>query len=332
MTTSDSSKHADGPPQPLSPEEHKTIAEFTATQADRRRKTKPENLFAVVDGKQLAQFDLAGKAARQFEIAEGAELLEIWTHADSGPLLLATHRIAYSGAQGIAPEAFSITLSGRAELALQISGSIDSPEGPRKAVVSLNYNPRPRVAGIIAWLPTAPKFAIASAALIALGWFLAIATHRQAFTGQSTSAQSAQMNAPTPTPTPTEMAKQQPTAVYRLMSDDLLTRGTGASEMPSVLVPQQPAIIKVELPVAAEDADRTFQAGLKPFQKGGEILIENKLKAHPTDGGTAVVTFWMPSNFLQPDTDYVVDLRYHTEKGNLEGIGSYSFRAVAAQK
>lgn len=331
MTTSDSSKHADGPPQPLSPQERKTIAEFTATQADRRRKTKPENLFAVIDGKQLAQFDLAGKATRQFEIIEGAELLEIWTHPEGEPLLLATHRIAYSGAQGIAPAAFSFTLPGRAELALQISGSIDSPDGPRKAVVSLNYNPRPRVAGN-AWLPAAPKFAVASAALIALGWFLAIAAHRQTFTGQPRSAQSAPMNAPTPTPAPTEMAKKQSTPVYRLMSDDLMIRGTGASEMPTVVVPQQPALLQVELPVSPEDAGRTFQAGLKPFLKGGEILTENKLKAHPADGGTAVITFWMPSNFLQPNTDYVVDLRYQPSKGTMEGIGSYSFRAVAAQK
>ena len=332
MTTSDSSKHADGPPQPLSPEERKTIAEFTATQADRRRKTKPENLFAVVDGKQLAQFDLAGKTARQFEIAEGAELLEIWTQADSGPLLLATHKIAYSGTQGIAPEAFSFALPGKAELALQISGSIDSPDGPRKAVVSLTYNPRPREASLAAWLPTAPKFAVASAALIALGWFLAIAAHRQTFTLQPTSTQSAQLNPPAPTPTPTEMAKQQTTAVYRLMSDDLMTRGNGASEMPSVVVAQQPALLQLELPVAAEDAGRIFQAGLNPFLKGGEILIENKLKAHRTNGSTAVVTFWMPSNLLQPDTDYVVNLRYQTGKGNLEGIGSYTFRAVAMQE
>lgn len=333
MTTSDSSKHADGPPQPLSPEERSTIAEFAATQADRRRKTKPENLIAVVDGRQLAQFDLAGKTARQFEIAEGAELLEIWTHTGGEPLLLATHRIAYSGAQGIAPAAFSFTLAGRAELALQISGSIDSPDGPRKAIVSLTYNPRPRVAGINAWIPMAPKFAIASAALIAVGWFLAIALHQQAFTGKPTSPESVQLNRPTPTPAQTEAAKlQQPITIYRLISDDLITRGNGASETPSVVVPQQPILLQLELPVAVENDGRAFQASLKTFSKGGEVLIENKLKAHRANGGAAVVTFWMPSNLLQSNTDYVVDLRYQTSKGNMEGIGSYTFRAVATER
>ncbi|HSK42768.1 MAG TPA: hypothetical protein VLA83_02655 [Candidatus Binatia bacterium] len=330
MNTSDSSKHVDGPPQPLSPEERRTIAEFTATQSDRRRKAKPENLFAVVDGKQLAQFDLAGKTSRQFEIAEGAELLEIWTHPEGEPLLLATHRIAYSGAQGIAPAAFSFAIPGGAELALQISGSIDSPDGPRKAIVSLNYIPRPRVVGLAAWIPAAPTFTAASAALIALGWFLAIAVHRQTSTGQPATMQSAQLNVPTPPPSVTAKV-QQPTAVYRLISDDLITRGNGASDIPSVAVPQQPALLQLELPVAAEDAGRTFQAGLKPFLKGSEVLIENKLKAR-TDGSIALVTFWMPSSFLQPNTDYVVDLRYQVGKRNMQGTGSYTFRTIAPKK
>jgi hypothetical protein len=125
---------------------------------------------------------------------------------------------------------------------------------------------------------------------------------------------------------------QQPITIYRLMSDDLMTRGSGASETTSVAVPQQPILLQLELPVAVEDDGRTFQAGLKTFSKGGEILIENKLKAHRTNGGAAVVTFWMPSNLLQPNTDYVVDLRYQTSKGNREGIGSYTFRAVATER
>jgi hypothetical protein len=116
------------------------------------------------------------------------------------------------------------------------------------------------------------------------------------------------------------------------MSDDLVTRGNGALDTPSVVVPQQPALLQLELHVAAENSSRTFQAGLKPFLKGSELLIENNLKPHSINGGAAVVIFWVPSSFLQPNTDYIVDLRYQTGKGRMEGIGSYTFRAVAVQK
>ncbi len=59
--------------------------------------------------------------SRQLEIIEGAELIEIWTEDASGPLLLATHKIAYSDTQGIAPANFSLRFN-TAELSLQIAG------------------------------------------------------------------------------------------------------------------------------------------------------------------------------------------------------------------
>ena len=333
MDTSDSSKHADGPPQPtkLSAEERTTIAEFTATQADRRRRTTPTNLIAVVDGKQLVQFDLAAKSARQFEIVEGAELLELWTHEEGEPLLLATHKIAYSVPQGMAPASFSLAFHGGAELVLQISGSIDALEGPRKAIISLTYRPYVREAGFPTWLRTAPKFALASLALVALGWFLGAAAHRRAFTGQP-SPPGFSEHAPVPTPAPAEMAKTHKPATYTLASDDLTTRGSGNSETPSVIVPQQSALIQLDLPVSPADAGKTFQAGLKPFLKDGDMLIENGLRTHRTAASATVVTFWMPSTFLQPNTDYVVDLRHQSASGAFEEVSSYTFRAVEEQK
>jgi len=342
MENVDSSNQSDLPQQPpqLSAEERKAIGDDASTQAERRRKAAPTALTVVIDGKERARLDLARSTGQQLEINEGAELIEIWTEYEGEPLLLATHKIAYSDmlhsdTPGFAPASSSFEFKGGAELMLQIAGAGQTQEGLRTAVLSLTYRPNARgVQGASPWLRTAPKFAMASAALIALGWVLGMSSHRLASTVRSTPPDFVVKTTPQSlfTPTPLESAQtREATITYRLVSDDLSTRGNGNSEIPSVVVPQHPALVHLELPVAAADASKTFRCALKLFLKKEETIIENRLRAHRTSG-VSVVTFMLPSALLETNSDYTVDLRSRGSRGELEELNTYTFHTVKATK
>jgi hypothetical protein len=337
MEMTDSSNHPDLPPQPpqLSAEERKAIADDASTQAERRQKAAPTMLIVVVDGKERAHLDLAHTTGRQFEIDEGAELVEIWTEYQGEPLLLATHKIAYADAQGFAPANFSLRFKDRAELVLQISGAAKAQEGPRTATILLTYHPARGEERLASWWHTAPKFALASAALIALGWFLGMSAHRMAFTVQPTPPEFVHKSPPQPLPTATlsvTATTYEVPATYRLVSDDASTRGSGNSDAPSVVVPPHPVLVHLELPIAAADASKLFRSALKPFLKNEEILIENRLRAHRGAAGVTIVTFSLPSTLLEADADYTVDLRSHSSRGELEELNTYTFHAVKNPK
>jgi hypothetical protein len=341
MENSDISNYPDRLPQPpnLSAEERKTITDFAASQAERRQKTTPTTLAMVVDGKECARLAVAGSVSRQIEINEGAELLEIWTEHESGPLLLATHKIAYSGAQGIAPANLSFRFN-TAELILQIASNDTAQESPRKSAVTLTCHSHARSAEALPkWLTVAPKFALASIALIALGWFLGLNTHHRMPAKQMASPGFAKVEKPSlqpiPAPTPSEMAQnsEQP-ATYRLVPDEFATRGNGASDIPSVMVPSHPVLVQLDLPIASQnmfkDASKSFHCNLKTFLKDQIILSESGLKARRTSSGT-VVTFSLPSTLLAENIDYSVDLRsdFH---GKSEQLSTYTFHVVKKPK
>ena len=333
MENDDHSNHSDQPPQPprLSAEERKAIVDDAQAQAERRHKAAPTSLLVVVDGKESAQLDLARTTARTFEIDEGAELMEIWTQYEGQPLLLATHKIVYSEAQGIAAASFTVGFKGGAELMVQISGAMESQESKRKAVISLAYRPNARAAeGLPRWLRAGPKFALAATALLAVGWFLGVNVRRNALTEQPAPAAFTGKAPPSslPTPAPPEVAAaREPQLTYRLVSDDQITRGTGNSDTPSVVMPAHPGLVHLELPVAPADASRLFRGSLKPFSKDEEILIENRLRAR-RGAGVTIVTFSLPSTFLNANTDYTVDLRSPGASGEMEELNSYTFHAV----
>jgi hypothetical protein len=44
---------------------------------------------------------------------------------------------------------------------------------------------------------------------------------------------------------------------------------------------------------------------------------------------SATVSFWVPSTVLDSNQDYAVELRQRSASGGLEGLSSYTFRAIA---
>jgi hypothetical protein len=341
MENSDNSSYSDLPPQPpkLSAEERKTITDFAAIQAERRQKAAPTTLSVVIDGKECARLDASGTTSRQLEIREGAELIEIWTEDAGEPLLLATHQIDYAGTQGVAPASFRLRFRNGAELVLQISGSNEAPEGLRTALVTLSYRPSAqRVDGLARWLSPAPRFALMATILVALGWFLGTNAHRQTAgvmptpSGFAEEDKASLMPKPAPIPAKTMQASELP-VTYRLVPDELATRGGAGSGTPSVIVPPHAALVQLELPIYhTAAAAKSFRCTLKTFLKDEPILAASCLTAKRNASGITIVTFSLPSTFLEANSDYLVDLRSNGKHGDWEELSTYSFHTVKSLK
>ncbi|HWF03092.1 MAG TPA: hypothetical protein VHA06_05360 [Candidatus Angelobacter sp.] len=344
MDNPDNSNNSAPQTPKLSTEERKAIADFAATEAERRQKITPTNLAIVVDGQECARLDAKGATSRQLAIREGAELIEIWTEEAGAPLLLATHKIAYTETSGIAPANFSFQFKNAAALLLQISTQTSStgrPEdSPRSASLSVTYRPgQASTQASPRWLSFAPRFTLASAALIALGWFVSTHAHRQttatapASPGYAEAEKTSLLPVPAPTPAPAQIAQANELPVtYRLMPDELATRGNGAAETPSVTVPAHPGEIRLELPIAAADAARSFHGTLKTFLQDKEILAVNQLKAQKDASGVTIVTFSVPSTALKANMDYTVDLERHNASVMVEKFATYTFHTVKSTK
>ncbi|HEY6307493.1 MAG TPA: hypothetical protein VI488_13660 [Candidatus Angelobacter sp.] len=321
---------------PLTPEERKSVSSQLSAEAARRRKAAAQFVTLAVDGVQCAEMDLSAGSERALEIEEGAELLEIRTSYQGDEVLLATHRVPYTEAQGIAPSRATIFLKGGNALLLDITPATTSVAGePRRAVVRLSY--RPSVLG--AWqeshasLWAGIKYALAASLLLAAGWILGAKTggdYRRLPQVKPPESFVAALPSPS-TPSAQQLPTQKPpeqVSSYRLVPDDSIVRGGGGSDVPSVMVPSRPALLRLQLPVGASDGRRSLRATLRPFLAKADILSQSLRKAKSAASG-AVATFWVPSTVLESNQDYAVDLRSRNSSGGLEEVNSYTFRAVA---
>jgi hypothetical protein len=176
------------------------------------------------------------------------------------------------------------------------------------------------------------RYATAAFVLVAAGWILGAKTDRgrqlanvqtqEKFVAAlpSTSTPLAQ---PLPWPKASELVPS-----YNLVPDDSIVRGAGGPDVPSVMVPAHPALLRLELRLGAGDAHRSLRATLRPFLKKTDILSQSLRKAKAVASG-AVATFWVPSTVLESNQDYAVDLRSRNSVGGLDEVSSFTFRTVA---
>jgi hypothetical protein len=331
------------PPQPpaLSEEERQAISDYLSAQASRRRKASAQFVKVLVDGEERGRLDLTHKNETSFAIDEGAELVEIKTDYQGQELLLATQPVSYSAEGGFVHSQSQIFLKGRNRLTVHISPleQMARTEDPRRAVVQLSYEPRHLAvawgsAKRPLWL-SAVRYSAATIGLVAVGWILATRTkldHAKSV-ADNLVAPPAQTLPPAAAPAPAEqvIAGLPEPSTVRLTPDELIVRGSGGPDIPSVSLPPRPALMALELPLVPEDSRGSFRAVLRPFIKNTDILSEEvRLKKGAQAG--AMLVFWVPSTALQAHRDYMVVVYSRTPSGKLEEVSTYTFRAVAEAK
>jgi hypothetical protein len=159
---------------------------------------------------------------------------------------------------------------------------------------------------------------------LGIGWLIGGRLHQ----GSPVSKPPSGVAGLSPQPTPTQMAQTQtpaaPAQTYRLVPDELLTRSGQGPQTPAIVLPQDPSLIGLELPVSAEYSRRTFRARMKRFQGRREILSESTLVARIA-GSSWLVDFPVPSRLLRMNEDYTVDVQAGGAGGTWEDVTSYTF-------
>jgi hypothetical protein len=323
----------------LTREELTTIRDSLSAEAALRQGASPSVLRVLVDHDERARIDLTRESELRFEIQEGAELIEIWADDKGKELLLATQLIGYTEGQGMAPVTSTISIKGRKKLVLTISPAT-APQDVRTASVSLVcFSDSHSLAWgkngkrFSQWFGPVPRYALASAALVAIGWRVnvSMSMYQHELSAQRIAlervnqelAREKAERASLPTHPDNVGGMAEPVLSYRLFGDDSMVRGPGGSEQPTVVVPDRPALVNLKLPIGKDDHS-FYRAVLKPFLEEKEILSENLLRAQPTAAGP-VILFSVPSIFLAHNKDYMVDLRYMTPKGRLEELNTFTF-------
>src|SRR5262249_27680673 len=104
----------------LSDDERNRIMERMALEAERRQRISAKFLRILVDGLERLRLDVARDATGNFEVQEGAKLIEIWTEDQGEAVLLATHWIEYTQWQGIARKEATVDLDKDKRLLIQV--------------------------------------------------------------------------------------------------------------------------------------------------------------------------------------------------------------------
>jgi hypothetical protein len=346
MENMDKNDNQSGQPLPvprLTREEMTIIRDSLSAQAALRQNASPSVLRVLVDHEERARIDLDHESQLRFDIEEGAELIEIWARDRDKDLLLATQLIGYTEGQGLAPANTTISIKGRKKLVLSITPSPATAEVRSATVTLACLSDAHSVAwgkdtnSFWHWFGPVPKFALASTAMLALGWYVGSHAYRQDLYVQRAAndklkqelvqerAAHASLTVPSETVTPTENENQKLAATlsYTLLGDDSFVRGPGGPQQPTVVVPDRPTLVDLRLPIGS-DLHPFYRAVLKPFLEEREILSENLLRAEPTAAGP-VILFTVPSIFLAHNKDYMVDLKYVTPKGKLGELNSFTF-------
>jgi hypothetical protein len=336
MDSTDKTDTQPGQPSPmpdLTREELTTIRDSLSTEAALRQSASPSVLRVLVDHQERARIELDRENQLRFEIQEGAELIEIWAHDKGKDLLLATQLIGYAGGQGMSPINSTISIRGRKKLVLSITPTAGTQEVRSATVTLVCFSDAHSMAwgkdkNFWHWVGPIPKYALASTALVALGWYAGTNMYRHELSAQRIAyvqelARARAERASLPKTNESVTQKEQPALSYTLLGDDSMVRGAGGPEQPTVVVPDRPALVDLKLPLG-NDAHPFYRAVLKPFLEEKEILSESLLRAQPTAAGP-VILFTVPTIFLAHNKDYMVDLRYMTSKGKLGELNTFTF-------
>jgi hypothetical protein len=322
---------ASGPTR-LTPAERKSVQSSLAQQSSKRAKAMPNSARILVDGAERARLSFLDRNQSGFVIDEGAELIELRSECEGEDLLLAVHRIAYTGENGIAGENTLLYQNRGLRLALAITPDAPAGEKPGSATVTLESQPavafgwRSNAIWLSPWKWAAAQV-LAAAILLGIGWWMGsrLQERSRPADGSSNSLTTA---SPQPTPVQHALAQPQENSIqaYRLVPDESMTRGGQGQQPPVVTLYPEPSLVRLELPVSAEYSRQTFRVRMHKFGGTEEMLSENLLSAR-LDHQIWLVDFDVPSKLLTAGKEYAVEVRVRMPGGTTEEIASYIFHA-----
>jgi hypothetical protein len=298
------------PPHPpeLSQEEMDQIHRRLANTDARRRTINPRTVAIVIDGVEHMQFDLSHKTELEIALEAGASLIEVRGKDAGGDLLLATHPISYVNDQFELSTAKAALKVGTLEF--KVTPIATLTQGPPRAIVSLNYQPKFQWAHpwtAMLQLRTSAR-AIRTYALTGLMGALVVWGVTSAYYSRRLKVLEESLQK--------EHRDQQqllPTAAraiisYTLIRDDQRVRGSDTAGIPEISLRLHSPAISLQLPVVqASAASSSYSAELKTFTGDQTLMTQNFLRPAWKENGPAVETV-VPSDLLRADRYYTVYL------------------------
>ncbi len=323
----------------LTDEERKSITDRLAEEAERRQQFPPKLLKVVAHGREYARLYPDRADRQQCELPEGVKLIEVWIESQGAEILLATHWVDYTEWSGIAAATAVIPLGNGRELFLQISPTADRDGRPGGATLELKCRLASRLAAwgeslrSSLWFQKMPKFALAAASLVTMGFILGallskrdlerqranVETLRRELAHEKTARESLQQSL-------VMERGSQSIVAYQLTPDDVHVRSAENTNQTIVTLLTRTPFVVLELPVAAGPTT-SYRAVLKPFLQKRELLSENLVQPTAT-GGNMAVKFAVPSSFLADGEHYVISLDSTNAAGKLEMHRTFTFLVV----
>lgn len=309
-------------PPELSQEEMDQIHRRLATTDARRRTINPRTVAIFIDGVEHTQFDLRQKTELQIALEAGASLLEVRGKDAHGDLLLATHPISYVNNEFGLSTAKAALKAGTLEF--KVTPIATLTQGPPRAIVSLNYQPRFRWARPWRALLEFGSFtrAIRIYALTALTmalvvWGVTSAYYSRRLKVLEQSLQKEHRNRQQLLPTAADAIIS-----YTLIRDDQRVRGSDTAGIPEISLRLHSPAISLQLPIIqATTASSSYSAELKTFTGDQTLMTQNFLQPI-RKANSPVIEIVVPCDLLRADTYYTVYLH------SLDRADRFTFKVV----
>lgn len=318
------------PATSLTDQERRSIEGALAEEEARRKRVVARVIAFVVDGAELARVDVEKERGFQFDVPFGAKLIEMWGEDEQGPLVLATHIIAHCESADQVLSEFILPLRGDQSVSVATARRRDEEAGSYTISVSVGAKKRDSsISRVQQWLrrpPVIPAYAGMLLMLLALT-FLWIG-YRRGSANERVRMEELRSKATQELAARSGVSERVVAAArsYRLTPDDLITRGSSSIEDYAIVLPLAPALIDLELPVAA--AQGQYSVALRPIESRQAILVANNLVPANRASG-AVLTFSLPSTMLAPSRYYRVELR---EMGQTRSLSTFTFHTAPTQQ
>lgn len=293
------------PRSPLTLQEKHSIASTLSAEEARRKNVTPSEIRFVVDDSECASLYLDKKRDLRFVAPFGAELLEVWTRDEQGPLLLATHPLADNMREQ--KTNFYLPFGSKGTISLSVLKPADETSGSTILVSAGSIQNAFLWSLVRSWLANMrPTPAYVAMILLCASFAFIWTSMRRQLRGELSNENKLKAELARQGSSANSYKLGSVTVSYSLTPDDLITRSASDTKERFIDVPSVPVVINFELPVTRKDGQ--YSAALMPHESNETILSETRLS--PTvHGDQANVIFAVPSNLLNSNQYYWIQLQ-----------------------